>query len=56
MGTNVGGGVKISLAGPLRVRLDYRIFRLTDEFEAGVGGGGFSKTSHRFYAGANIAF
>lgn len=56
VGTNVGGGVKISLAGPLRLRLDYRIFRLTDEFEAGIGGGGFNKTSHRFYAGANIAF
>lgn len=56
IGTNVGGGVKISLAGPLRVRLDYRIFQLTDEFEASIGGGGVSKTSHRFYAGANLAF
>src|SRR5262249_38466810 len=25
---NTGGGVKISLAGPLRLRVDYRIFRL----------------------------
>src|SRR4029450_6766268 len=25
-GTNIGGGVKISLAGPLRARLDYRVF------------------------------
>jgi opacity protein-like surface antigen len=51
-GSNVGGGVKIDLAGPLRVRLDYRIFKLTDEFEdAGV-----ESTSQRFYAGANLAF
>lgn len=55
-GTNVGGGLKISVAGPLRVRLDYRIFQLTDQFEASIGGGGVSKTSHRVYAGANIAF
>ena len=55
-GTNLGGGVKISLAGPLRLRLDYRIFQLTDEFEASTGGIGFDKTSHRFYAGANIDF
>ena len=30
-GTNVGGGAKIRLVGPLRVRLDYRIFRLQGE-------------------------
>ena len=51
-GTNVGGGMKIDLVGPLRVRLDYRIFKLTDEFESyGVEG-----TSQRFYAGVNLAF
>ena len=55
-GTNLGGGAKISLVGPLRLRLDYRIFQLTDEFEASTGGIGFDKTSHRFYAGANIDF
>ena len=27
-GTNVGGGAKITLAGPLRLRLDYRVFTL----------------------------
>src|SRR5262245_14749619 len=27
-GLNTGGGVKISLAGPIRARVDYRIFRL----------------------------
>jgi len=55
-GTNIGGGVKISLAGPLRIRLDYRIFQLTDKLEATTGGIGFDKTSHRFYAGANFDF
>ena len=48
-GTNVGGGVKIDLVGPLRVRLDYRVFRLGDEF-------GEARTAQRFYAGANLAF
>ena len=28
-GTNVGGGAKIELVGPLRLRLDYRVFKLT---------------------------
>ena len=28
VGVNVGGGVKMSLAGPLRLRLDYRVFTL----------------------------
>jgi opacity protein-like surface antigen len=27
-GTNLGGGVKITLAGPIRLRLDYRVFSL----------------------------
>src|SRR5688572_812570 len=31
VGVNVGGGVKISLAGPLRVRVDYRVFTLRGE-------------------------
>ena len=51
-GTNVGGGVKIDLVGPLRLRLDYRIFKLTDTFEAAD----LDATSQRFYAGANLAF
>jgi len=49
-GTNVGGGVKIDLVGPLRLRLDYRIFKLTDTFAE------LDATSQRFYAGANLAF
>ena len=46
--TNLGGGAKIRLAGPLRMRLDYRIFRLQ--------GSPLHPTYHRFYAGANIGF
>jgi outer membrane protein with beta-barrel domain len=47
-GTNIGGGAKIDLVGPLRVRLDYRIFKL--------GSDAVYTTSHRFSVGANIAF
>jgi len=46
--TNLGGGAKIRLVGPLRLRLDYRLFRLT--------GDPLHQTYHRFYAGANIGF
>lgn len=47
-GTNLGGGVKIRLMGPLRLRLDYRLFHLN--------GDPLHETYHRFYAGANIGF
>jgi hypothetical protein len=47
-GLNTGGGVKISLAGPVRLRLDYRIFNLGDE--------AFESPAHRFYAGLNLKF
>jgi hypothetical protein len=47
-GQNVGGGVKISLIGPLRVRLDYRVFTL--------GSGALDSPVHRVYAGLNLAF
>jgi opacity protein-like surface antigen len=47
-GTNVGGGVKIALAGPVRLRLDYRIFALK--------GDPIETTPQRFYAGVNFAF
>ena len=46
--TNLGGGVKIRLAGPLRLRLDYRLFRLQ--------GSPLHTTYQRFYAGANLGF
>jgi opacity protein-like surface antigen len=47
-GLNTGGGLKARLAGPLRIRLDYRAFRLQ--------GDPLQKTYQRLYAGANIAF
>lgn len=45
---NIGGGVKISLVGPLRLRVDYRLFKL--------GGGALYPTTHRIYAGLNLKF
>jgi hypothetical protein len=47
-GTNIGGGAKITLAGPIRVRADYRVFRL--------GSGALVPTAHRFYVGLNLKF
>jgi hypothetical protein len=47
-GTNVGGGAKVGLAGPLRLRLDYRVFMLA--------GSPIESTVQRFYAGLNLAF
>jgi opacity protein-like surface antigen len=48
VGINVGGGVKMSLAGPLRLRLDYRVFTLQGEPR--------HARPHRFYAGLNLKF
>jgi opacity protein-like surface antigen len=48
-GTNVGGGVKINLVGPLRVRAEYRMFRLSG---TPIG----NSVVHRFYVGANLKF
>lgn len=48
VGTNIGGGVKFGLIGPLRARLDYRIFNLR--------GAPMHPTVQRFYAGANLKF
>lgn len=45
---NVGGGAKIRLVGPLRVRVDYRVFNLK--------GAPINSTYQRFYAGGNLAF
>lgn len=47
-GVNAGGGVKISLLGPLRARLDYRVFNLRGE--------PLHPTVHRLYAGLNLKF
>ena len=48
VGTNIGGGAKIKLLGPIRVRLDYRIFRLQ--------GAPIHSTYQRFYVGGNLKF
>ena len=45
---NTGGGIKLSLAGPLRARVDYRIFNLK-------GNPRHSKVQ-RLYAGVTLAF
>jgi hypothetical protein len=47
-GTNFGGGAKVTLVGPLRLRIDYRVFNLR--------GGAAHKTPQRFYVGANLRF
>jgi len=48
LGVNTGGGVKVTLLGPIRARLDYRVFKL--------GGEPLYSTVHRLYAGVNFAF
>ena len=48
VGVNTGGGVKISLFGPLKVRVDYRVFRLQ--------GSPIHKTPQRVYVGLNLGF
>ena len=45
---NTGGGVKVSLVGPLRLRVDYRVFKL--------GSGALSSPAHRIYLGLNLKF
>ena len=47
-GVNTGGGVKISLLGPVRARVDYRVFNLR--------GDPLHSTVHRVYAGINVKF
>jgi len=48
VGINVGGGVKMALVGPLRLRLDYRVFTLQGDPR--------HPKPHRFYAGINLKF
>ena len=48
VGVNVGGGVKVTLVGPLRLRLDYRVFNLQGE--------SLHDRPQRFYAGLNLKF
>jgi hypothetical protein len=47
-GFNSGGGAKITLLGPIRARLDYRVFKLRGE--------PLHSVTHRVYAGLNLAF
>jgi hypothetical protein len=46
--TCIGGGIKLGLAGPFRLRLDYRIFHLR--------GDPLYRDPKRFYAGVSMAF
>jgi opacity protein-like surface antigen len=48
VGINLGGGVKVSLIGPLRLRLDYRVSTLKGDAR--------HPRPHRFYAGVNLKF
>jgi opacity protein-like surface antigen len=48
VGINVGGGVKISLIGPIRLRLDYRVTTLKGDAR--------HPKPQRFYAGVNFKF
>ena len=45
---NTGVGVKVSLIGPVRLRVDYRVFKL--------GSGALYSPAHRVYAGLNLKF
>ncbi|MBI3493515.1 MAG: hypothetical protein HY047_17300 [Acidobacteria bacterium] len=47
-GLNTGGGVKMNLVGPIRLRVDYRVFK--------QGSGALNSTAHRVYAGLNLKF
>ena len=47
-GGNTGVGVKIAVAGPIRLRLDYRVFTLR--------GSPQQDTHQRLYAGLNLGF
>jgi opacity protein-like surface antigen len=48
VGTNIGGGVKFPLLGPLKVRVDYRVLALR--------GGPQVSRPQRLYVGVNWAF
>lgn len=48
IGSNLGGGVKVPLTGPFRLRLDYRLFSLK--------GPTLYPRPQRIYAGLNLSF
>jgi opacity protein-like surface antigen len=45
---NSGGGAKVDLAGPLRLRLDYRVFKMSAN--------ALHPVTHRIYVGLNLRF
>jgi len=45
---NIGLGLKMALIGPLRLRVDYRVFKL--------GSGALYSPAHRVYLGLNLKF
>ena len=45
---NIGGGVKVGIAGPIRVRIDYRLFSLN--------GSPIISRYHRVYGGVSLSF
>ena len=45
---NIGGGAKIKLVGPVRVRVDYRVFKLR--------GNPINSVYQRLYVGGNLRF
>ena len=47
-GINIGAGLKLGLMGPLKMRVDYRLFKLR--------GNPLYSTVHRVYAGLNTSF
>jgi len=47
-GMNTGGGLKIALVGPIRLRVDYRVLTLKN--------GAVTTPAHRIYAGLNLKF
>ena len=48
VGDNIGGGIKIPIAGPVRLRVDYRVFMLNNSI--------ITQHVQRVYFGANFAF
>jgi opacity protein-like surface antigen len=48
VGTNIGGGIKFGLVGPIQIRVDYRIFNLRGDARF--------KNPQRIYAGVNWHF
>ncbi len=48
VGLDTGGGVKMKLVGPLKARVDYRVFKLRGDAVAPV--------VHRFYVGGVLGF